>query len=120
MTSNSRHLAIYHDFKKGAELEQNPPQLRVEAIFLAVFHLIDACAALYNVHINKHQMVRHALEKNPIIFKDKTQEVWLTFQDLESRLRPKFVYGGNWKHEDLIMVFEKAAKIEQICMEVLG
>lgn len=120
MTSTSRHLAIYHDFRKGADLEQNPPLLRVEAIFLAVFHLIDACAALNNVHINKHQMVRRTLEVNPIIFKDKTQIVWLAFQDIESRLRPKFVYGGSWKDEDFEMVFEKASKIEQMCMEVLG
>lgn len=40
MTSRSRHLAQYNDFKKGAELEANPPQVRVEAMFLAIFHLV--------------------------------------------------------------------------------
>src|SRR5467141_3254335 len=67
MTSRSRHLAQYEDFKKGAELDANPPQLRVEAIFLAIFHLIDACAASHNVHVNKHQRVRYELARSPAI-----------------------------------------------------
>jgi len=120
MTSRSRHLAQYEDFKKGAELEANPPQVRVETIFLAVFHLIDACAASRNVHINKHQRVRYELERNPAIFGDRTDEIWLLFQDIESRLRPKFVYGKNWTRKDFDSVFEKAARIERICQEVLG
>ncbi len=81
MTSRYRHLANCCDFPAGAQLEQNPPQLRVEAIFPDIFHLIDACAASYNVHINKHQMVRRTLEMNSNIFKDRTEEVWITFQD---------------------------------------
>ena len=120
MTSRPRHLAQYQDFRKGAELDANPPQLRVEAIFLAVFHLIDACAALHNVYINKHQRVRHELERNPAVFGERTEEVWLAFQDIEARLRPKFVYGMNWRREDFESVFEKAGRIERICQEVLG
>jgi hypothetical protein len=120
MTSRSRHLGQYRDFKKGAELDANPPQVRVEALFLAVFHLIDACAALRNVHINKHQRVRSELEQNPAIFGERTKEVWLTFQDLETRLRPKFVYGKSWTEEDFDSVFEKASGLERVCEEVLG
>jgi len=119
MTSRSRHLAQYEDFKKGAELEANPAQLRVEAIFLAIFHLIDACAASHNVHVNKHQRVRYELARSPAIFGDRTEEIWLTFQDIESRLRPKFVYGKNWTKKDFDSVFEKALRIERICQEVL-
>jgi|SRR3990170_318192 len=120
MTTRPRHLAQYEDFKKGAELGANPPQLRVEAVFLAVFHLIDACAASLNVHIGKHQRVRYELERNPAIFGERTEEIWLAFQDIEVRLRPKFVYGKNWRQEDFESVFEKAAQIERICQEVLG
>ena len=120
MTSRAQHLAQFQDFKKGSDLAANPPQLRVEAIFLATFHLIEACAAAHNVHINKHQRVRYELERNPVIFGDRTEEVWIDFQDLESRLRPKFVYGKSWRPEDLKAVFEKAARIERICREVLG
>jgi len=120
MTSRSRHLAQYRDFKKGAELDANPPQVRVETIFLAIFHLIDACAASRNVHINKHQRVRYELERNPAIFGGRTEEIWLAFQDLETRLRPKFVYGKNWTQEDFDSVFEKASRIERICQEVVG
>ena len=120
MATRMDHLAQYEDFKRGSELEANPPQLRVEAAFLASFHLIEACAATRNVHINKHQRVRQELERNPAIFGDRTEEVWLEFQDLETRLRPKFVYGKSWRPQDLDAVFEKAARIERICREVLG
>ncbi|HEX9340488.1 MAG TPA: hypothetical protein VF992_04880 [Thermoplasmata archaeon] len=119
MADRAQHLAQYADFKKGADLEVNPPQLRVEAIFLAMFHLIDACAALRNVHINKHQRVRYELERNRAIFGNRTEEVWLSFQDLETRLRPKFVYGKRWRPDDFKAAFEKAARIEEICREVL-
>jgi len=119
MTTRPRHLAQHEDFKKGAELDANPPQVRVESIFLAVFHLIDACAAAHNVHINKHQRVRYELERNPAVFGKRTEEIWLNFQDIEARLRPKFVYGKNWKQEDFESVFKKASRIERICQEVL-
>lgn len=120
MTGRAQHLSQYEDFKRGAGLEANPPQLRVEAMFLAVFHLIDACAATHSVHINKHQRVRHELERNPTIFGDRTEEVWIAFQDIEARLRPKFVYGKSWGPRDFEAVFERAARIEALCREALG
>ncbi|MGQ0796642.1 MAG: hypothetical protein ACT4OI_02065 [Methanobacteriota archaeon] len=112
-------MAQYQDFKKGAELEANPPQLRVEAVFLAVFHLIDACSASHNVHINKHQRVRYEVGRNLTILGDRTEAVWLAFQDIETRLRPKFVYGKSWRPADFKAAFERAARIEEICREVL-
>lgn len=120
MASRAQHMAQYQDFKRGSALEANPPQLRVEAVFLASFHLIEACAAAHNVHINKHKRVRYELERNPVIFGERSEEVWLAFQDIESRLRPKFVYGKSWRPRDLEAVFEKAARIERACLEVLG
>lgn len=79
MTNRVQHLAQYEDFKKGSELKANPPQLRVEAALLATYHLIEACAATHNVHINKHQRVRQDLERNPVIFGDRAEEVWIAF-----------------------------------------
>ncbi len=119
MTTRAAHLAQFEDFRKGAHLEANPPPLRVESMFLALFHLIDACAAGKNVHIDKHKNVRRELEANPTIFGPRTREVWAEFQDIELRLRPKFVYGRSWQPADLDAVFRKAARIEAICREVL-
>jgi len=120
MTTRDAHLQQYTDFRKGADLEANPEPLRVESLFLAVFHLIDACAAGRNVHIDKHKSVRRELDANPAIFGARTREVWSAFQDIESRLRPKFVYGRSWQREDFRAAFEKAARIEELCREVLG
>ncbi len=120
MTSRAGHLAQYEEFKKGADLGANPLPVRVEAHFLALFHLIDACAARRGVHINKHQRVRSELERNPAIFGPRTEEVWMAFQDIEARLRPKFVYGKSWRREDFEVVLEKAARIERMYREVLG
>jgi len=119
MTNRAAHLTQYEEFRKGADLEVNPLPLRVESVFLAVFHLIDACAAGKNVHIGKHKSVRWELEANPVIFGARTQEVWSTFQDIESRLRPKFIYGRSWQPQDFETVFRKAARIEELCQEVL-
>ena len=119
MATQAVHLKQYDDFRKGADLEANPPQLRVESIFLASFHLIDACAAKRNVHIDKHKNVRRELEANPTIFGPRTKEVWSSFQDLESRLRPKFVYGQSWRPRDFDAVFTMVARIEAACREVL-
>jgi len=119
MTSEAGHLYQYKDFKKGALLEANPLQVRVESWFLAIFHLIDACAARKNVHVNKHQRVRHELNANPSIFGKHTEAVWMAFQDIEARLRPKFVYGKNWRKEDFEAVLKRAAQIEGTCLEAL-
>lgn len=119
MTTRAAHLSQYEDFRKGADLEANPAALRVESLFLAVFHLIDACAAARNVHIGNHRNVRRELEANPTIFGPKTRDVWSAFQDIESRLRPKFVYGRSWRPADFEAAFRRADEIESICKEAL-
>ncbi len=83
MTTVDGHLAQYEDFMKAANNEDDPPPARVEALFLATYHLIDAYAAHKGVHINKHQRVRPELKRNPAIFGEATEEVWMTFQDIE-------------------------------------
>ncbi len=119
MATRATHEAQYRDFKETANLPGVTPQGRVEMLFLAAYHLIDACAAVKNVHIDKHQRVRHELEVNPSIFGAQTKEVWSAFQDIETRLRPKFVYGRSWREEDLNAVIEKFSRIERTCLEVL-
>ena len=120
MTTKDAHLAQYRAFKQTADLPGASPQGRVEMLFLAAFHLIDACAARKNVHIDKHQRVRHELEVNPVIFGEMTGDVWSAFQDIETRLRPKFVYGKGWNKQDLEAVLRKFSFIEKACLEVLG
>src|SRR3970040_1983251 len=88
MTTRDAHLQQYTDFRKGADLEANPEPLRVESLFLAVFHLIDACAAGRNVHIDKHKSVRRELDANPAIFGARTRGGGSAVQDIEARLPP--------------------------------
>lgn len=38
---------------------------------------------------------------------------------IEVHLRPKFVYGKSWRPADFTAVFDQAARIEEICREVL-
>ena len=120
MATKDTHLAQYRAFKQTADLPGASPQGRVEMLFLAAYHLIDACAARKNVHIDKHQRVRHELEANPVIFGERTGDIWSAFQEIETRLRPKFVYGSSWRKKDLEAVLEKFSFIETVCLEVLG
>jgi len=119
MTTRDTHLNQYRDFRKGADLEANPPPVRVDALFLATFHLIDACAAAKDVHLDKRKNVRRELESNHSIFGSQTKEVIAAFQELESGLRPKFVHDRSWRPEDFDTAFSKAAQIERICEATL-
>src|SRR3972149_7586577 len=89
-----RHLAQYRAFKETADLPGASPQGRVELLFLAAYHLIDACAAKRGQHINKHQNVRRELERNPVILGERAGRVWRTFNDLQGDFRSKVGYGG--------------------------
>ena len=59
------------------------------------------------------------MNANPSIFGKHTEAVWMAFQDIEARLRPKFVYGKNWRKEDFEAVLKRAAQIEGTCLEAL-
>ena len=119
MATLERHMAQYRAFKETAELRQATPQSRVELLFLAAYHLIDACTARKGQHINKHQMVRHELEMNPSILGERTDEVWRSFQELQGPCRAKFVYGGQWTGRDLRVALGLFTTIERRCLEVL-
>lgn len=95
------HLAKLDALRADGSREDLSPELRAEALFLAAYQAIEAAAARVNVHFGKHQNVRRELEANAEIFGESTEEVWRAFQDIETRLRPKIVYGQNWNKRDL-------------------
>ncbi|MFQ5839053.1 MAG: hypothetical protein ACE5JE_09655 [Thermoplasmata archaeon] len=114
-----RHLRLYERLKEDGLTKDLHEETATEALFLAAFHLIDACAALQGVHIGKHQRVRADLEANRFIFGERTEEVWRLFNELERDLRPRFAYGFSWTPEDFARVREAFAALEAICGEVL-
>ena len=113
-------MAQYNALKDMANLPGGNPQGRVELLFLAAYHLIDACAARKGQHINKHQNVRRELEANPIVLGERTEHVWRAFNDLQGDSRAKFVYGGRWKQGDFEEALRRFEVIETLCIEVLG
>lgn len=94
-------MAKLKTFRADGLREDISPELRVEALFLAAYQAVETAAARINVHIGKHQNVRRELEANVEIFGDQTAIVWRAFQDLETRIRPKFIYGQSWTKADL-------------------
>ena len=119
MATFERHMTQYKALKEMANLPQGTPQGRVELLFLAAYHLIDACAAKKGQHINKHRNVRRELEANPIILGERTDRVWRAFDDLQGDFRAKFVYGGRWTEKDLKEAVRSFETIERLCLEVL-
>ena len=120
MATFEMHMEQYSAFKKSADSPGVTPQGRVEMLFLAAYHLIDACAAKKGQHINKHQNVRRELEKNPLILGERTGKVWRAFNDLQGDCRSRFVYGGRWTKEDLRIALDAFGTIELLCLEAIG
>jgi hypothetical protein len=79
MSQYQTHIEKYRMFKVDAEKETVSAPLRIEAYFSAIFHLIEASASKYNIHIDKHQNVRELLERNLEIFRNDTEVVWRIF-----------------------------------------
>ena len=113
------HKKLYLNFKEDAEREIISKPSRAELYFLSIFHLIEACAAKFHIHINKHQKVRYIVDSNPHIFGKNTETVWRLFQNVENKIRPKFSYGFSWTEKDFKELRELYLKIELICSEVL-
>ena len=120
MSQQREHLRHYEALRADAYREENSQEIRVEALFLSSYHLIEACAAKYGIHINKHQRVREELDANWRIFGENTVKVWTAFQDLENRVRPGFVYGSSRSKADFRQAMHLFESIEDICMGVLG
>jgi len=119
MGSFGNHQKLYETFKKDAQNPENSHASRVELYFLSLFHLIEACAASSQIHINRHQAMRRVLERTPDLFGEHTETVWRAFQTLESRLRPKFSYGFSGGEADFREVVRIFGTVEEICLEVL-
>jgi len=119
MGSLKNHKQLYQNFKKDAENKELSKQSRVELYFLSIYHLIEACAAKFEVHINKHQKIRNLLELNEKIFEHETETVWRAFQTIETRIRPKFSYGFSWSEDDFKELITLYKKIENICLKVI-
>lgn len=105
----------YELFKKDAENKTVSHMSRIEACFMASFHLIEAVMAKHNKHINKHTMLRSVLTKEGDIFKDDTETVWRDFQILENQIRPGQEYGGKINGEELKRAKKLFEEIKKIC-----
>lgn len=119
MSTFDTHKKLYLSFKEDALRKDLYAGTRVEAYFLSAYHLIEATAALMRVHINKHQKVRLALEKEDQIFDKDTELIWKSFQKIENQLRPKFTYSAGWEMKDLKEVEEEYKRIETIALRKL-
>jgi len=119
MASFEIHMKKHELFRRDASNEQNSPPTRVEALFEASFHLIEACAARKGVHINKHQLVRSTLLKHESILGEHTEQVWRAFNELENQIRPGQAYGGKIDGEALERAQQLVERVEKACDKVL-
>ena len=117
MASHEMHMRKYRMFLRDAQNGNNSIPTRIEAYFQAAFHLIDAVAALKDLHINRHRRVRSVLESNPELFEEDTELVWRSFQIIENQIRPGQTYGGRIDGEALERTRELFEKIEKACLK---
>jgi hypothetical protein len=119
MSSFEIHKEKYKLFKKDAENETVSHPSRIEAYFAAAFQLIESCMAKYDLHINKHQMVRAVLTQEEKAFQSDTDAVWRKFQLLENQIRPGQAYGGKINGEELKRAKQTFEEIEKICEKLI-
>lgn len=119
MSSFDIHKKKYELFKKDAENEDNSHMTMIDSYFEACFHFIDACAALFDIHINKHQNVRRITEESQEIFGKDTPLIWNKFQELENKIRPGQSYGGRINGEQLKKAKAISKTIFDICNAVI-
>jgi len=119
MASLDVHLKKYRLFKKDAENEDISIPTRIQSIFEACFHLIEACMAKEGLHIDKHQRVRSMITTHEEVFGDDSESVWRAFQELENQIRPGQTYGGKIDGPQLERAQEIMEAIESACNTVL-
>ena len=118
MSSLETHRRKADEFRDGASGVKEPGLL-VEAWFLSAYHLIEACAAMKRVHIQKHQRVPDELLRNPAILGPRSSTVVDAFRYLDHNARAKFVYGNAGTQADLAKARKSFETIDSICREVL-
>jgi len=119
MASQSVHVEKYRLFKRDAQNEENSIPTRIEAIFEACFHLIEACMAKERLHINKHSRVRSMVTEHENVFGEGSDKVWRAFQELENQIRPGQAYGGRIDGPQLERAQDIMKEIEDVCNTVL-
>jgi len=119
MSKYQDHKEKYLHFKKDAENEELFVPTRIEAYFNAMLHLIEAIAALNNVHIDVHKNLKRVLESNPDIFGEDTEKVWDNFIKLEKGIRPGQIYGSRINGKKLKEAQEIVSILEGICLKDL-
>ena len=119
MASLIVHLEKYRLFKKDALNEDISIPTRIEALFEACFHLIEACMAEKGLHINKHQLVRKMVTDHEDVIGENSDTVWRAFQELENQIRPGQIYGGKIDGPQLERAQEIMEIIESGCNTVL-
>jgi len=115
MSDSNSHIEKYLMFKHDAENKDNSIPTRIEAYFNALLHLIESKAVEFGIHIEKHQRVRSILENNQEIFKENTEKVWRSFQEIENQIRPGQIYGGAIDGKKLGKTQELFRIVETIC-----
>jgi len=119
MASQDIHFQKYKLFKRDAENEENSIPTRIEAIFEACFHLIEACMAKDGLHINKHNAVRSMITEYGDVFGENSETVWRAFQELENQIRPGQTYGGRINGPQLQRAQSIMKRIESVCNIIL-
>jgi len=119
MASQSVHLEKYRLFKRDAQNEENSIPTRIETIFEACFHLIEACMAKERLHINKHSRVRSMVAEHENVFGEGSDKVWRAFQELENQIRPGQAYGGRIDGPQLERAQDILKEIDDVCNTVL-
>jgi hypothetical protein len=115
MSDFNSHKEKYLMFKHDAENEDNSIPTRIEAYFNALLHLIESKASEFGIHIEKHQKVRLIIGNNQKIFKENTEKVWRSFQEIENQIRPGQIYGGAIDGKRLVRTKELFRIVESIC-----
>jgi hypothetical protein len=119
LTDKKRHLEKYRLFRSDAENQSVSSPTRVDAYFSAAFHLIEACMAKSELHIDKHQLVRATLEAHSEVFGSDTEKVWRAFQRIENQIRPGQLYGGKIDGEAVKQAKKSFQEVEEVCLKLL-
>jgi hypothetical protein len=119
MPNIEKHLEKYTMFKKDAENRSISYPTRIESYFSSAFHIIEACMAKKDLHINKHQKVRESLESHREIFGEEGDKIWREFQRIENQIRPGQIYGGRVNGEELEKAEKSFQEIESRCQKFL-
>lgn len=112
------HLAKLKTLRADGLRDDMSPELQVEALLLAAYQAVEAAAARINVRIGKYQNIRRQLGANTGIFGDQTDDAWRAFQDLETRIRPKSIYGQSRNKSDLTEA-HRWFKVIESCTEAV-